>query len=268
LKKIIFFDIDGTLLEYRKGMDRISDKTLEAMQELRRKGVKLVLCSGRALSVMDDHIRSLPVDGFVTSNGAYAVIDGEVVHQVKLEEERLTEVLDFFEENRIMYVAEAQDFAYYSDLESEELARYMALASMPVKYAKDAKIRDFKEINMFIAFTDTKEQEEKAMAFLTEFTFLQQTGYRCFDVLFTESSKSAGAMAVKAHFGDDYETYAFGDGENDMTLFQVVDTSIAMGNAHPDLKAIATHVTDDVEHDGIWKALKKLQLLDEDPETV
>lgn len=263
MKKIIFFDIDGTLVEYRNGMDRVSDRTLDAMHELRRKGVKLVLCSGRALSVMDDHIRSLPVDGFVTSNGSYAVIDGELVHQVKLGEERLEEVLDFFEENKIMYVAEAQDYAYYSDLGSEELVRYMALASMPVKYAKDSRVRDFREVNMFIAFTDTEEQEAKAREFLKEFTFLQQTGYRCFDVLFTESSKSVGALAVKAHFGDDYETYAFGDGENDLTLFQVVDTSIAMGNAHPSLKAIATHITDEVENDGVWKGLKMLGLLDE-----
>lgn len=261
MKKIVFFDIDGTLVEYRIGKDRVSDATIKAFQEIRQKGGKVVLCSGRALSVMEDHIRSLPVDGYVTSNGAYAEIDGEIVHNVSLTGERLKEVLDFLDENKIMYIAETQQYSYYSHLGNKELMDYVTLARMPQKYAKDANKRDYQGINMFIMFMDTKEQELKAREFLREFTFIRQTGYRAYDVLFTSSSKAEGALAVRRHFGEDHETYAFGDGMNDRTLFSVVDVSIAMGNACDILKEEASHITDDVEKEGVLKALVSLGLV-------
>jgi len=261
LKKIVFLDIDGTLVEYRIGKDKVSDATIRAFEEIRQKGGKVVLCSGRALSVMDDHIRSLPVDGYVTSNGAYAEIDGEIVHNVSLTGDRLAEVLDFLDENRIMYIAETQEFSYYSHLNDKEIVDYVTVAKMPRKYAKDARVRDYQGVNMFIVFLDTKEQEEKARGFLREFTFIRQTGYRAYDVLFTSSSKAEGALAVRRHFGEDHETYAFGDGMNDRTLFSVVDVSIAMGNACDILKEEATHITEEVDKEGVLKALVSLGLV-------
>ena len=261
LKKIVFLDIDGTLVEYRIGKDKVSDATIRAIEEIRQKGGKVVLCSGRALSIMDDHIRNLPVDGYVTSNGAYAEIDGEIVHNVSLTGERLAEVLDFLDDNKIMYVAETQRYAYYSHMGNKELMEYVEMANMPQKYAKDAMVRDYQGINMFIMFIDTREQEQKAKEFLREFTFIRQTGYRAYDVLFTSSSKAEGALAVRRHFGEDNETYAFGDGMNDRTLFSVVDVSIAMGNACDILKEEADHITEDVDKEGVLKALVSLGLV-------
>ena len=57
------------------------------------------------------------------------------------------------------------------------------------------------------------------------------------------------------------ETMAFGDGGNDMTMLQHAGTGIAMGNAEDKVKAVADYVTDTVDADGIYKALKKLGVL-------
>ena len=57
------------------------------------------------------------------------------------------------------------------------------------------------------------------------------------------------------------ETMAFGDGGNDIQMLQHVHTSIAMGNANDDVKAIADYVTDTVDHDGIYNALKHYDLI-------
>ena len=57
------------------------------------------------------------------------------------------------------------------------------------------------------------------------------------------------------------ETMAFGDGGNDIPMLKHVAISIAMGNANDEVKTVADYVTDDVEHDGITKALKHFQLL-------
>ena len=54
------------------------------------------------------------------------------------------------------------------------------------------------------------------------------------------------------------EAIAFGDGGNDIGMFDLVGTSVAMGNANDDAKRAATMVTDDADHDGIFNALRSL----------
>ena len=54
---------------------------------------------------------------------------------------------------------------------------------------------------------------------------------------------------------------AFGDGGNDIQMLEHVAIAIAMGNANDEVKNIADYVTDDVEHDGIMKALQHFQLI-------
>ena len=57
------------------------------------------------------------------------------------------------------------------------------------------------------------------------------------------------------------ETMAFGDSENDIEMLEFVGMGIAMGNATDDVKHAADHVTDDIDEDGIWKALVKLGIV-------
>ena len=53
---------------------------------------------------------------------------------------------------------------------------------------------------------------------------------------------------------------AFGDGGNDLGMFGVVGTAVAMGNAASEVRAAADVVTDDVDHDGIFNACRRLNL--------
>lgn len=52
-------------------------------------------------------------------------------------------------------------------------------------------------------------------------------------------------------------TYAFGDGENDIEMFHLVGTSIAMGNADVEVKKHASTVTLTVDEDGIADFFEK-----------
>lgn len=55
--------------------------------------------------------------------------------------------------------------------------------------------------------------------------------------------------------------YAFGDGDNDAEMFKVVGTSVAMGNASKIAKDNATFVTDTIDNDGLYRAVKKIGLI-------
>ena len=51
------------------------------------------------------------------------------------------------------------------------------------------------------------------------------------------------------------DVVAIGDNLNDMSMFEVAETRIAMGNAVDPLKDLSTHITKDVEEDGVAYAL-------------
>ena len=58
------------------------------------------------------------------------------------------------------------------------------------------------------------------------------------------------------------EIIAFGDAENDLDMIQYAGIGVAMGNAKEAVKEVADYVTDDIDDDGIEKALKHLGLID------
>jgi len=75
-------------------------------------------------------------------------------------------------------------------------------------------------------------------------------------------SKEFGIRKLAEELGYDLkDVYAFGDALNDMEMIKVAGVGIAMGNAKEELKAIADYVTDDINNDGIMKALKHFKLL-------
>ena len=52
-----------------------------------------------------------------------------------------------------------------------------------------------------------------------------------------------------------------GDGENDIGMLQHCAIGIAMGNAADNTKKSADYVTDDIDEDGVYNALKHYGLI-------
>lgn len=70
-----------------------------------------------------------------------------------------------------------------------------------------------------------------------------------------------GALVDYLH-GDMEDTIAFGDAKVDIPMLECCACGVAMGNGGPEIKAMADHVTDSVEQDGLYKAFQALGLLD------
>ena len=82
------------------------------------------------------------------------------------------------------------------------------------------------------------------------------------DIIPANGGKDLGVAATLERLGiDASEAIAFGDGENDLSMFSAVGTSVAMGNAQDTVKAAATYVTTAVDDDGIYNAAKHFGLL-------
>ena len=67
-------------------------------------------------------------------------------------------------------------------------------------------------------------------------------------------SKASAVLQLKELLKADY-VVAFGDGKNDIELFEIADESYAVKNAVEELKAIATGIIDSNDSDGVAKWL-------------
>lgn len=70
----------------------------------------------------------------------------------------------------------------------------------------------------------------------------------------------ARALAYLGREGN-ARTFGFGDSGNDLGMLAAVETAVAMGNAMPEVKAVADYVTDDVAHDGTVTAMQHFGLI-------
>ena len=74
----------------------------------------------------------------------------------------------------------------------------------------------------------------------------------------TKNTKASGILKILDHYGIEVkDSYAFGDGKNDIEMLNTVGRGIAMGNASEEIKQHADKVTLSVSEDGVAKGIEK-----------
>lgn len=256
--KAVFFDIDGTLLSFKT--HEVPTSTIEAIEELQRKGIKCIVSTGRSINSID-HIKFLDFDGYITFNGGYCVThDFEVLSRQAIDASDIQSVLDYAKKQPLSFSFMSEQEITIHDV-TPEIAGMYAHLNLPVPKLVNMNNVDTSSIlqtNIFLAPDEEKEFMAKVMpnSLASRWTPLFA------DVNPKGLSKKVGIDIFCKHFGIDIaETMAFGDGGNDISMLQHVAIGVAMGNANPEVKAIADYTTDEVDDDGIWNALKHFEVL-------
>ncbi|GGB59044.1 Cof-type HAD-IIB family hydrolase [Virgibacillus dakarensis] len=255
-KKMVFFDIDGTLLNHEK---KVPASTKEAIRQLKENGVYVAIATGRAPFMFEAIRKQLEIESFVSYNGQYVVFEGETVYQSPLSAQGLSRLF-----NHSLSCNYPMVFMGNKEMRaSTEGSTYIKESLNSLKFAYP-EIDDeyYKHHTIYQALLFCGKGEEEAMKDeYDEFRFIRWHDFSC-DVLPEGGSKAIGIRQLISACGLDIdETYAFGDGLNDMEMLTEIGTGIAMGNAVPELKQVADHVTDAVDRDGIMKGLKRYKLI-------
>ncbi|WP_353893091.1 HAD family hydrolase [Proteinivorax hydrogeniformans] len=262
-KKIVFFDIDGTLIECGQGMNRPLKSTVEAIKAIQKNGHLAVVATGRPMAFMPNFLLDLGFDGYITANGAQIQKKGQVLYSKQIEKETLTKAVDFFKKEDIDFILEGQQKAYFSTLSSEAAKRFFQTFLVPKENITENWELEHVKANKMVVVLKDETQLEKFKKVLGEtFTFMKHPGESSYDVYFSDCTKADGIKIMLDHLNMDIKnTVAFGDGTNDIEMFQLVKTGIAMGNAKQTLKEEASFITEDVFSHGILEGLKKAGLL-------
>lgn len=253
--KAAFFDIDGTLIGFET--HRVPKSTWCAIDAMRQQGIKVCIASGRSMAEMQDEVKT-GFDAYVTMNGQLCFDAAGVFRDVHIGDEDVRVIVEQARSGLYdLYVMQgSRSFVNHRGPRVVELGRQVGLDYRlgDLDSAYELPVYQF---NVFCG-------PELEGAFLSKTSGVVATRWNelfC-DVIPADGGKDRGVAAVLDRFGlDASEAVAFGDGENDLGMFDAVGTSVAMGNAWDQVKSRATLVTSDVEDDGIWNACKKLGIV-------
>ncbi len=256
--KALFFDIDGTLVSFHT--HKIPASTIEAINAVRKKGIKVFIATGRAKTIINN-LGSLEFDGYITMNGAYCFAGkNEVIYKNSIPEEDVNTLIASVKKKKLtcVFVTEKKMFIAHPNWMSDEFSTTLRTPTFPEVDPEEMIGKEIFQVSPFI----TPAQEKKIMYQLPNC----ESGrwHPSFtDIVAQGSGKHNGINAIIAHYGIALEeTMAFGDGGNDISMLKHAHIGVAMGNSAENVKQAANYVTDTVDNDGILKALQHFELVE------
>ena len=252
----LFFDIDGTLISEYTG--EIPESAQEALRAARANGHKIFINTGRTLCCLPPSVRTFGFDGLLCGCGTYLLYQDQLLLESKIPFDRGLELIEAMEVCGIEGFLEATGEVYFPGRASrfEELERskrYMMELGFSSENSMEGKNFLY---DKFFVYTDEKSDKERFFRLLgTDIQPIDRGGgtYECVQ---KQYSKATAIGYMQEYLGlDRDEIYVVGDSANDLAMFQYGGHGIAMGDHDPVLDPYVEYVTDQVERDGIRKAL-------------
>ncbi|WP_144611114.1 Cof-type HAD-IIB family hydrolase [Bacillus cereus] len=256
--KVVFFDVDGTLLSE---IDRsMHASTKEAIQRLIDKGIHVVVTTGRPYSLCSQFME-LGINTFISANGAHIKCGETVIHKSVLSSEIVNDISEFAK-------LHGQGVSYFTEgftmngiaSDNKRVMRALSETLNLEKYPEKSKDLS-EEISCLCLYAD----EIEAQKFLERYPMLTFDRFHNYVINVLEDSKVSKLTAIQKVLEQlnicKSEAIAFGDGGNDIEMLQYVGLGIAMGNGGEELKARADFVTTKSSEGGISFALKKFRII-------
>lgn len=259
--KAIFFDVDGTLIEgthpdYRYMRENVQN----AIRKLQEQGHYVFIASGRSLAFLDEKIRNFGFDGYVLLNGAVIFFHDKIIYKSALEKsfvEKLTTICDKHDMQYSlqgdMHTYVDKNFAYLI----HRLGQYGIFADQ-LTFDYDKNIIDVYKLEI-----DSPRHEDRKYIIENlpeDITYVEDMNhnYCHLEVYAKVNSKATGALKVLELLNIDIkDSYAFGDGDNDVEILSTVGTGMAMANGSVKARNSAKIVVPSVFEDGVAYGIEK-----------
>ena len=268
--KLIAVDLDGTLLTTTK---QILPETERVLKQADSQGIKIVLASGRPLSGVKEFNQQLGLEGKkqydIVFNGA--VIQDLAGNILMNEEMNYRDFTNMRKLQRLAHVNlhfETPECYWTCDRNiGVNLSRNATFTNNVLKVRKTEEItQDFTFNKVGLSVLDDEREVDKLWNNIPQWAFAKYDIVRSFSSIVEINIKDASKGNAVLQLADRLkikpsQVMVFGDQGNDVSMFTNPDfMKIAMGNAIEEIKDYANYVTEDNDHDGIAKAIKKFVL--------
>ena len=271
--KLLFFDIDGTLWDWK---NTVPDSAQAAIRRARENGCLTFLNSGRSRGyIREPGLFEIGFDGIVSGDGTMIELPapGKDACSLRWRENRLclyrviprdraSALVDLLEAHGVRSILEGPDYLYidrepfgddpYINHVAEGMGEDLRTVSghrgnlSICKIACDLRLAFDREV-----FFRKMSEEYEPLIHNDEVVEFVPRGY----------SKGTGLLEIcRLLSRDPKDTVAFGDGMNDLPMFREAGVSVAMGSGNPKIHGEADIVTSGLWEDGIALALERLGL--------
>ncbi|MBR5192898.1 MAG: Cof-type HAD-IIB family hydrolase [Bacteroidaceae bacterium] len=261
MTKALFFDIDGTLVSFKTHV--IPASTIEALTLAHEKGIQIFIATGRPTLIINNlgelQSRGL-IDGYITMNGGYCYVGDKIIYKSPIPETDVQTMARISKEKgyACIFVGEHEAWVCQpNDPLRQIFYDFLGVKEFPEVGFEEAINHEIYQMTPFFSAEDERIIAPQMPQ--SEFGRWYPTFV---DITAKGNTKQNGIDEFIKHFGFKLEeTMAFGDGGNDIGMLRHAGIGIAMGNAKDDVKASADYVTDPVDEDGIFNAMKHFGII-------
>ncbi len=261
--KMVVFDIDNTLVSEKKRI--IEASAVTAIHTLHENGYKVLVATGRAPYFIKPQVfEVIDSDYYVTINGQ-CVMDRnhQIIKRHDLDKADILRLLDICKKEKIalgckcskqiVILNDYELFAKHYGHGEDPAGRFLDAQDDPDALDKDMAM------GIFLVGDVQKVIDQNDL--FPNWTFTRAFSWGM-DIYDKDIHKSKGIEDVLELIGLRWDqVMVFGDADNDIRMIQKAGIGIAMGNATENLKKVADYVTNDLEQDGIYNALKHFKLI-------
>lgn len=266
MKKAVFFDVDGTLLDSARGISTISNGVKKAIRDLQDKGNLAFIASGRPYAFLSSDILDFGFDGYVLMNGSLVMLNDnntaysgdKTLYKHPIEKIILKELIADFEKFNIEYILQDEKYSYMND-EFKGLKDIYDNLGISYKYIKnDYSLDDINIYKLEMYCPDSRAEQYLKSLEDRGFRYTYFPEFNLFELYFADNTKATGIKKALDHLNIDIRcSYAFGDSGNDVEMLKTVSCGIVMGNATDEIKEHGDRVTKAVSEDGVAYGIEK-----------
>ena len=270
--KLIAIDMDGTLLNEKKHIDKAQK---EAIHEAIEAGIKIVLCTGRPLyGILPFYeelgLSELDSEGYVILNNGCSIHktkNWELIDQVNFTSDDIDYLYKFSEGYDINFTL-VNDYYYFNiddrkptdELITDAGFVFSDITNISLKEAKNGKHKIIKIMFLGNPNIMANFQKENESILKDKYSSVLSQPY-IYEILPKGNNKGTGLKKLAKKLGiKQEEIMAIGDGNNDIEMFEYANYSVAMENGTELAKKAAKYQTDSNENDGVAKAIRKYAL--------
>ena len=269
--KLIAIDMDGTLLNGKKHIDKVQK---EAIHEAIEAGIKIVLCTGRPLyGILPFYeelgLSELDSEGYVILNNGCSIHktkDWELIDQVNFTSDDIDYLYKFSEGYDINFTL-VNDYYYFNigrkptdELITDAGFVFSDITNISLKEAKNGKHKIIKIMFLGNPNIMANFQKENENILKDKYSGVLSQPY-VYEILPKGNNKGTGLKKLAKKLGiKQEEIMAIGDGNNDIEMFEYAHYSVAMENGTKPARKAAKYQTDSNENNGVAKAIRKYAL--------